>query len=561
MKTKSANKNTSNATNKQPTTVSRGSTVIEALDLELLRSGDPTVYSDPLQSLEKKFKSLFPDTHEYASLSLYLQARFDDFGDALPVRDRMLSFFLLRVLECNHTLVELLVRTTSLHEKLFLLRLLLHEENDSKDEELYKESLEQQVSHADLQSRLEKMLTDSHTTTKLATLEQSRMQHKQTDSLRGMRSTGISPVLYAPSWKIDPEMEGFILRDRTPEASILRFEPRFERPVPPPLNPTECHWINPHTLPVDDPRKLLCWCPLTMDEEQDESTQQRRKQQQQPQQAPSVAPQSILDTITALRRQQQEEEGGRSRTRKMPTQDDEDDVEDEHVREVYDEEDEGNLSQRVKDADYYRMLFSAAFNRQIKPAQEEDLIRFMQRSPATIRGRLSPTRLPDLVHNNPRIATQALLIQRNVKKGETDETRDENGDNSSLWDEYMGVLVDVRPVNVNSMEVVNGLLKERCMDPQHLHAFVRNCIQSCEHVLGDRSGERQSRLVRMVCVFVQTLIRTRVLDVTENGLDNLLLIDLRPFCISFSKIKEAVSLYKLIEASSTSLERPGLLGG
>jgi hypothetical protein len=211
--------------------------------------------------------------------------------------------------------------------------------------------------------------------------------------------------------------------------------------------------------------------------------------------------------------QQAAEEGGRKRTRKMPTLDDEEEEE--------------------KDIEYYKELFSSAFSSQMKPAQETELISFMQRSPASLRGRLSPTKLVDLVHNNPHVATQSLLGERL------------NNDNTQ-WDEYMGVLVDVRPVTVNSMEVVNGLLLEHSMDPHHLHAFIRNCITSCDGVNGRTS---QSRLVRMVCVFVQKLIHTRVLDVSENGVDNALLIDLRPFCIEFSRIKEATVLFKLLESS------------
>lgn len=546
--TQNAQKISSNASTK------RGGTVIEALDLELLRCGDGAMFSEPIESVERKFRNLFPDAHEHATISLYLQIRLDDWGESLPSRDRMLCFFLLKILACDHTLVEQLVLTTSFHEKLFLLRLLLRDEDGVEQTDLYKESIDQQLQLADIQSRLGRFLTDSRVTTKLTALEHSLTAHRQTDSLRGLRASGLSPVVCSPLWTTDPNIEGAILRDRSPESTLLRFEPRFERPVPPTLDTkNECLWINPHTLPVQDPRMLLCWCPLTMDDESEEPVQQKRGK---PQTTQLPAPQSILDTITALRRQQQEEEGGRSRARKIPVhRDDDDDVDDEHVREVYDD-DEDSASNRVKDADYYKELFSAAFTRQIKPAQEEDLIRYMQKQASIVRGRLSPTRLPDLVHNNPRIATQALLVQR---KSGNETQDDENGDSSALWDDYMGVLVDVRPVTVNSMEVVNGLLKERCMDRHHLHAFIRNGIQSCENVPNDRSGERQSRLVRMVCVFVQALLRTKVLDISENGLDNGLLIDLRPFCVQFAKIKEATLLYKLLDQSTD--HKSNQLGG
>ncbi|KAL0479915.1 CCR4-NOT transcription complex subunit 11, partial [Acrasis kona] len=161
------------------------------------------------------------------------------------------------------------------------------------------------------------------------------------------------------------------------------------------------------------------------------------------------------------------------------------------------------------------------------------------------------TRLADLILNNPRAATQALVVVKNSQSQEE-------------WEEYVGVLVDMKPVNVNSMEVVNGLLKEKLLDRNHLHFFVRNCIQSCENSGSDASSgrstssERQGRLVRMACVFVQTLIRTKCIDVSEGGADNALLVDLRHFVVQFAKIKEAVSLYKLLESLSFN---PNQLGG
>ena len=60
------------------------------------------------------------------------------------------------------------------------------------------------------------------------------------------------------------------------------------------------------------------------------------------------------------------------------------------------------------------------------------------------------------------------------------------------------------------------------------------------HPVGCAQDAQQTRLARLVCVFLQNLLRANTLDVGDVHLE------LESFCIEYARMHEAADLYKLL---------------
>eukprot|EP01138_Halocafeteria_seosinensis_P012680 gb/GECG01012956.1/.p1 GENE.gb/GECG01012956.1/~~gb/GECG01012956.1/.p1 ORF type:complete len:548 (+),score=67.79 gb/GECG01012956.1/:1-1644(+) len=175
--------------------------------------------------------------------------------------------------------------------------------------------------------------------------------------------------------------------------------------------------------------------------------------------------------------------------------------------------------------DTIRRLLLQALKEPLDPNYLEKLKSLLEpEAVSTIQATVPPESLPNLVENNPWATIPCL--QQLLK--------------ASQADDYLLALVNME-MSLHSMEVVNRLTAEAQVPKEFLHMYISNCISTCENT---QDPYLQTRLVRLVCVFLQSLLRNKIIDVSD------LMLEVQAFCINFSRIKEANALYKLINSMS-----------
>ncbi|VDK67431.1 unnamed protein product [Onchocerca ochengi] len=133
------------------------------------------------------------------------------------------------------------------------------------------------------------------------------------------------------------------------------------------------------------------------------------------------------------------------------------------------------------------------------------------------------TKFDKYIDDNPAIAA-AVIVARITK-------------NCNELPQFFQLLAGMK-ISVQAMEVVNRLCTQVEFPQEYLNNYIATCVRRCEEP--DQTPFMQCRQVRVVCVFLSSLIRSRTWDVRP------LSVELQAFVLKFNHVREAASLYQAI---------------
>ncbi|GJP51471.1 hypothetical protein CLOM_g10638 [Closterium sp. NIES-68] len=128
------------------------------------------------------------------------------------------------------------------------------------------------------------------------------------------------------------------------------------------------------------------------------------------------------------------------------------------------------------------------------PAQQQELLSLLSANPLLVAHcGLHPITLPPLVEHNPDVAACALTLLLALQPAF----------------EYLEVLSQL-PLTLHSLEVVSRVAKAVDLPPDFIHSYASHCMRCCKET---KDKSMQNRLVRIVCIFLLSLIRDNIINV------------------------------------------------
>eukprot|EP00300_Choanocystis_sp_HF-7_P030943 c39962_g1_i1.p1 GENE.c39962_g1_i1~~c39962_g1_i1.p1 ORF type:complete len:436 (+),score=61.68 c39962_g1_i1:128-1435(+) len=168
-------------------------------------------------------------------------------------------------------------------------------------------------------------------------------------------------------------------------------------------------------------------------------------------------------------------------------------------------------------------LAQAAMVKTLLPAEQKELCAALagDRHLAAQLG-LAPESLPAVINSNPEVAAQFILCVALTP----------------LAPRYLPVLLSM-DISLHSLEIVDRLVRAVELPREFMQLFVAHCISACYR---NEDTQNRHRLVRIVCVFLQALVRYEAAHIRNS------MHEIEAFCIEFSKMREAAGLFRLLRA-------------
>ena len=209
----------------------------------------------------------------------------------------------------------------------------------------------------------------------------------------------------------------------------------------------------------------------------------------------------------------------------------------------------------------------SAIESPLMPNRQQRVLELLRDRPALAhRCGVFPDVTPKLAENNPPVAAELLLCL----------ARDHPAPSHNLPAHFDALVA--MPTSLHSMEVVNRLVSEasELLPDDFVRAYVAECISACQDGAGSTgagtspgdtaggalssglslsgtpspgTGSTGSRMVRLVCMFLQLLVRRGRI---RGGTD--VAAEVSKFCVERMRTKEAAALYRLLRSAE---EREG----